>query len=285
MERWIVVLLTAIAGLGTGLAVAAGRRRQASAELDRGEEAIRWRAVSPQVVAGVFTAAGLMSSVVVAVAGPILAVAAGVLLFEVAILVLQALRARREQQIHDEALILADTLVTETTLGTPLPDALRGYVVRHPQSHVAGEVQHFILTPLASGESLATLLNRLTEGGRYQSYPTLHRLLLQLARAVRGRLTPEEMEHTVRAFLDTAEMVDEVQRELVVDVTQTRYSRWTVVVIIAGGILFMAFIMPDARQHWLHDLVGQVTMLVVSLFVATAIGLGERLSKMKGWRF
>ena len=199
--------------------------------------------------------------------------------------VLQAIRARRESQIHDEAMILADTLVTETTLGTPLPDALRGYVQRHPQAHLAEEVRRFVLAPLASGESLVTLLNHLVEGPRYEPYPTFHRLLLQLARAVRGRLTPEETEHTLRAFLDTAEMVDEVQRELAVDVTQTRYSRWTVVAIIAGGILFMAFVMPDARQHWLHDLVGQVTMLLVSLFIALAVGLGERLSRMKGWRF
>jgi hypothetical protein len=293
MERWIVILLTAAAGLGLGLALAGGLRKQQSTGYEPGEEARPWQAVSPQTVAGVFTLASLLALAVLALVGPILAAAAGILLFEVAVLVLQALRARRESQIHDEAMILADTLVTETTLGTPLPDALRGYVQRHPQAHlrstasgaVAGEVQRFVLTPLAGGESLVTLLNRLVEGPRYEPYPTFHRLLLQLARAVRGRLTPEEMEHTLRAFLDTAEMVDEVQRELAVDVTQTRYSRWTVMAIIAGGILFMAFVMPDARQHWLHDLVGQVTMLLVSLFIALAVGLGERLSRMKGWRF
>jgi Flp pilus assembly protein TadB len=282
VERAITVLLITLAGLGIGLALA-GRRRSAGSE--PGEEDRPWRAVSPQAIAGVFTVASLLALAVLAFVGPILAVAAGILLFEVAVLVLQALRARRESQIHDEAMILADTLVTETTLGTPLPDALRGYVQRHPQAHLAGEVQRFVLTPLASGESLVTLLNRLVEGPRYEPYPTFHRLLLQLARAVRGRLTPEEMEHILRAFLDTAEMVDEVQRELAVDVTQTRYSRWTVVAIIAGGILFMAFVMPDARQHWLHDLAGQVTMLLVSLFIALAVGLGERLSRMKGWRF
>jgi len=285
MERWIVVLLTTLAGLGIGLTLAGGRRGREPYGSESGEEARPWRAVSPQAIAGVFTVATLLTLAVLALAGPILAVGAGILLFEVAILALQALRSRREKQIHDEAMILADTLVTETTMGTPLPDALRGYVQRHPQAHLAREVQHFTLTPLAGGEALVAVLNRLVEGARYQPYPTFHRLLLQLARAVRGRLTPEETEHTLRAFLDTAEMVDEVQRELAVDVTQTRYSRWTVVAIIAGGILFMAFVMPDARQHWLHDLVGQVTMLLVSLFIALAVGLGERLSKMKGWRF
>jgi Flp pilus assembly protein TadB len=285
MERWIVVLLTTLAGLGLGLALAAKRRGQRSTGSESGEESRPWRAVSSQAIAGVFTVASLLTLAVLALAGPILAVAAGILLFEVAILVLQALRSRREKQIHDEAMILADTLVTETTMGTPLPDALRGYVQRHPHARLAGEVQRFLLTPLAGGEALVAVLNRLVEGARYQPYPTFHRLLLQLARAVRGRLTPEETEHTLRAFLDTAEMVDEVQRELAVDVTQTRYSRWTVIAIIAGGILFMAFVMPDARQHWLHDLVGQVTMLLVSLFIALAVGLGERLSKMKGWRF
>jgi len=285
MERWIVVLLTTVVGLGIGLALAGGVRTRKSTGSEPGDEAVLWRAVSPQAIAALFTTATLLTAAVLALAGPILAVAAGILLFEVAVLVLQALRMRREQQIHDEALILADTLVTETTLGTPLPDALRGYVQRHPQAHLAGEVERFILTPMASGEALVTLLNRLVEGSRYEPYPTFHRLLLQLARAVRGRLTPEETEHTLRAFLDTAEMVDEVQRELAVDVTQTRYSRWTVVLIIAGGILFMATVMPDARQHWLHDLVGQVTMLLVSLFIALAVGLGERLSRMKGWRF
>ncbi len=285
MERWITVLLTMLVGLGVGLALVGSRRRHESPGPDPGEETQTWQAVSRRAIAGAFAAATLFTLAVLALAGPILAVAAGILLFEVAVLVLQALRARRESQIHDEAMILADTLVTETTLGTPLPDALRGYVQRHPQAHLAGEIQRFVLTPLASGESLVTLLNRLVEGPRYEPYPTFHRLLLQLARAVRGRLTPEETEHTLRAFLDTAEMVDEVQRELAVDVTQTRYSRWTVVVIIAGGILFMAFVMPDARQHWLHDLVGQVTMLLVSLFIALAVGMGERLSRMKGWRF
>jgi Flp pilus assembly protein TadB len=285
VERAITVLLVTLAGLGAGLALASAWQSQRPAESEPGEEARHWQAVAPQAIAGVFTVASLLALVVLALAGPILAVAAGVLLFEVAILALQALRARREQQIHDEAMILADTLVTEMTLGTPLPDALGGYVQRHPQARLAGEVQRFVLTPLAGGESLVTLLNRLVEGPRYEPYPTFHRLLLQLARAVRGRLTPEEMEQTLRAFLDTAEMVDEVQRELAVDVTQTRYSRWTVMAIIAGGILFMAFVMPDARQHWLHDLVGQVTMLLVSLFIALAVGLGERLSRMKGWRF
>jgi protein-S-isoprenylcysteine O-methyltransferase Ste14 len=290
VERAITVLLITLAGLGIGLALA-GRRRSTGSE--PGEEDRPWRAVSQQAIAGVFTVASLLALAVLAFAGPILAIAVGILLFEVAVLVLQALRSRREQQIHDEAMILVDTLVTETTLGTPLPDALRGYVQRHPQAHgstglttgLAGEIHRFVLTPLVSGESLVTLLNRLVEGPRYVPYPTFHRLLLQLARAVRGRLTLEETEHSLRAFLDTAEMVDEVQRELAVDVTQTRYSRWTVVVIIAGGILFMAFVMPDARQHWLHDLVGQVTMLLVSLFIALAVGLGERLSRMKGWRF
>jgi Flp pilus assembly protein TadB len=285
VERAITVLLSTLAGLGAGLALAGAWRSRGPAESELGEESQPWRAVSPQAIAGVFTVASLLALAVLALTGPILAVAAGILLFEVAVLVLQALRARRESQIHDEAMILADTLVTETTLGTPLPDALRGYVQRHPQAHLAGEIQRFVLTPLASGESLVTLLNRLVEGPRYEPYPTFHRLLLQLARAVRGRLTPEETEHMLRAFLDTAEMVDEVQRELAVDVTQTRYSRWTVVVIIAGGILFMALVMPDARQHWLHDLVGQVTMLLVSLFIALAVGMGERLSRMKGWRF
>jgi Flp pilus assembly protein TadB len=285
MERWITILLTALVGLGVGLALVGWRRGRESSGPEPGEETQPWRAVSQRAIAGAFAAATLLTLAVLALAGPILAVAAGILLFEVAVLVLQALRARRESQIHDEAMILADTLVTETTLGTPLPDALQGYVQRHPQAHLAVEVEHFILTPLVSGESLVTLLNRMVEGPRYEPYPTFHRLLLQLARAVRGRLTPEETEHTLRAFLDTAEMVDEVQRELAVDVTQTRYSRWTVVAIIAGGILFMAFVMPDARQHWLHDLVGQVTMLLVSLFIALAVGLGERLSRMKGWRF
>lgn len=285
MERWIVVLLTSLVGLGLGLALADGWRKKVSAGFEPGEESQPWRTVSRAVISAVFAVTALLVVAVLALAGPILAVAAGILLFEVAILVLQALRSRREQQIHDEAMILADTLVTETTLGSPLPDALQGYVQRHPDARISSEVQRFLLTPLASGESLVDLLNHLVEGPRYQPYPTFHRLLLQLARAARGRLTPEETEHTLRAFLDTAEMVDEVQRELEVDVTQTRYSRWTVVVIIAGGILFMAFVMPDARHHWLHDLVGQVTMLLVSLFIALAVGLGERLSKMKGWRF
>jgi Flp pilus assembly protein TadB len=285
VERAITVLLITLAGLGVGFALAGVWQSRGAAESEPGEESQPWRAVSPGAIGAVFAIAALLVVAALALAGPILAVAAGILLFEVAVLILQALRMRREQQIHDEAMILADTLVTETTLGTPLPDALRGYVQRHPQAHLAVEVEHFILTPLASGESLVTLLNRLIEGPRYEPYPTFHRLLLQLARAVRGRLTPEETEHTLRAFLDTAEMVDEVQRELAVDVTQTRYSRWTVVVIIAGGILFMAFVMPDARQHWLHDLVGQVTMLLVSLFIALAVGMGERLSRMKGWRF
>ena len=285
MERWITILLTALGGLGVGLALVGWRRGRESSGPEPGKESQPWRVVSPGAIGAVFAIAALLVVAALALAGPILAVAAGILFFEVAVLVLQAIRARRESQIHDEAMILADTLVTETTLGTPLPDALRGYVQRHPQAHLAGEVQRFVLTPLVSGESLVTLLNRLVEGPRYVPYPTFHRLLLQLARAVRGRLTPEETEHTLRAFLDTAEMVDEVQRELAVDVTQTRYSRWTVVAIIAGGILFMAFVMPDARQHWLHDLVGQVTMLLVSLFIALAIGMGERLSKMKGWRF
>ena len=285
MERWLVVILTALAGLGIGLAFAGGWRKKVSYKSELGDEARPWRAVSPRAITGAFTVASLLTLGVLALAGPILTVAAGVLFFEVAILILQALRDRREKQIHGEAMILADTLVTETTMGTPLPDALRGYVQRHPQAHLAGEVQRFLLTPLAGGEPLVILLNDLAASPRYQPYPTFHRLLLQLARAVRSRLTPEETEHTLRAFLDTAEMVDEVQRELAVDVTQTRYSRWTVVAIIAGGILFMAFVMPDARQHWLHDLVGQLTMLLVSLFMAMAIGLGERLSRMKGWRF
>ena len=285
MERAITVLLITLAGLGVGFSLAGAWRGRGSAEPEPDEESQPWRAVSRGAIGAVFAITALLVVAVLALVGPILAVAAGILLFEVAILVLQAFRTKREGQIHDEALILVDTLVTETTLGTPLPDALRGYVQRHPDAHLVKEVQRFILTPLAGGESLVALLNRLVEGPRYQPYPTFHRLLLQLARAVRGRLTPEETEHTLRAFLDTAEMVDEVERELAVDVTQTRYSRWTVVVIIAGGILFMAFVMPDARQHWLHDLVGQVTMLLVSLFIAMAIGLGERLSRMKGWRF
>ena len=284
MDRWSIVLLAAVVGLGLGLALVCGRRGR-PAESEPGEEARSWQAVSPPTVAAIFAVAGLLALAVLALAGPILAVAAGILLFEVAALVLQALRGKREGQIHDEALILADTLVTETTLGTPLPDALRGYVGRHPGTPLAGEVQGLILDPLGSGEPLVAVLNRLAEGPRYQPYPTFHRLLLQLARAVRGRLTPEETEHSLRAFLDTAEMVDEVQRELAVDITQTRYSRWTVAAIIGGGILFMAFVMPDARQHWLHDLVGQGTMLLVSLFIALAMGLGEKLSKMKGWRF
>ena len=285
MERWLIVLLMTLVGLGVGLAVAGGRRRREPSEPEPGEETRPWRAVPRRAIAGAFTAATLLTLVVLALAGPILAVGAGILLFEIAVLALQALRARRKTQIHDEALVLADTLLTETTMGAPLPDALRGYVQRHPQAQVAGEVQCFILTPLTSGESLVDLLNRLVEGPRYQPYPTLHRLLLQLARAVRGRLTPEETEHSLRVFLDTAEMVDEVQRELAVDITQTRYTRWTVIGIICGSILFMAFVMPDAQQHWLHDLVGQMAMLLVSLFIALAIGLGERLARMKGWRF
>ncbi len=260
-------------------------RRRAPSETETDEESRPWRAVSRRAIAGAFTVATLLTLAVLALAGPILAIAAGILLFEAAVLVLQALRARRESQVHDETLVLADTLVTETTMGAPLPDALRGYVQRHPEAGLAGEVQRFILDPLAGGESLVSVLNRLAEGPRFQPYPTFHRLLLHLARAVRGRLTPEETEHTLRAFLDTAEMVDEVQRELAVDITQTRYSRWTVVAIICGGILFMAAAMPDARQHWLHDLVGQVTMLLVSLSIAGAVGLGERLGRMKGWRF
>jgi hypothetical protein len=195
------------------------------------------------------------------------------------------MRSRQERRIHDEALVLADTLVTETALGAPLPDGLRGFVQRHPQARLAAEVQQFLLNPLASGEPLVAVLNRLVEGGRYASYLTYQRLLLQLARAVRGRLTPEETEHGLRTFLDTAEMVDEVQHELEVEITQTRYSRWTVVGIIGGGILFVALAMPDARLHWLHDLAGQLTMLFVALFIALAVGLGERLSRMKGWRF
>jgi len=285
VERWIAISMAALLGLGVGLALLGWFRNREPSGPVPGEESQPWRVVSPQAIAGTFVAAGVLTLGVLALAGPILAVAAGILFFEVAALVLQALRARREGQIHDEAMILTDTLVIETTLGTPLPDALRGYVQRHPQAHLAGEMQRFLLTPLGSGEPLVVVLNRLVEGPRYVPYRTYHQLLLQLARTVRSRLTPEETEHTLRAFLDTAEMVDEVQRELAVDVTQTRYSRWTVVAIIAGGILFMAVVMPDARQHWLHDLVGQVTMLLVSIFIAVAVGMGERLSRMKGWRF
>jgi hypothetical protein len=284
MERWIVVLLTAVVGLGLGLALFGGRRGR-PAEAEPGEEARPWRAVSPPTVAVIFAVAGLLALAVLALAGPILAVAAGILIFEIAVLIRGALRSRREARIHDEALILAETLTTETSLGTPLPDALRGYVGRHPGACLAPEVQHRILDPLAGGEPLVAVLNRLAEGPRYPAYPTFHRLLLELARASRSRLTPGEMEYTLRTFLDTAEMIDEVRQELAVDITQTRYTRWAVIGIIGGAIFFMAGAMPGARQHWLHDLVGQLTMLLVSFFTAVAIAMGERLARIEGWRF
>ena len=284
MERWIVVLLTALVGLGLGLALVGWPRNRETGEQD--DEASRpWRAVSRPAIAGAFTVASLLTLVVLALAGPILAVAAGILLFEIAVLALQALRSRRERQVHGEALVLADSLVAETTMGAPLPDALRGYVQRHDRALLAGEVQRFLLAPLAGGEPLAAVLNRLADGPRYAAYPAFHRLLLHLARAARSRLTPEEMEHALRAFLDTAEMVDEVQNELAVDISQTRYTRWAVIAIIGGGILFIAAVMPDARQHWLDDLAGQITMLLVSFFIALAVGLGESLARIEGWRF
>jgi hypothetical protein len=291
MERIFLVLLFLVAGLGLGLALASpGNKRQHSTPPD---DERPWRAVSPQTAAAILAAAALLSLGVLALAGPILAAAAGLLIFEIAVLILDSQRTRRLAQVHDETLVLAETVTTETALGTPLPDALRGYVRRHAHAHgsarlttsLAGEVQRLILDPLAGGETLVAVLNRLAEGPRYPAYPTLHRLLRELARAARSRLTPEETEHTLRTFLDTAEMIDEVQRELAVDVTQTRYTRWAVIAIIGGAVLFMASVMPDARQHWLHDLVGQVTMLLVSLFTALAIALGERLAKLKGWRF
>lgn len=284
MERWVVVFLAAVAGLGLGLALF-GQKRSRSVTDQAGDEMQPWRAIPLQAIAAGFALTTLMTLCVLALAGPILAAAVGVLLFEVTILVLQGLKRRRERQIHDEALVLVDTLLTETTMGATLPDALRGYVQRHGKAHLAGEVETFLLHPLAGGESLVDALNRLADGPRYRPYPTFHRLLLHLARAVRGRLTPEETEHVLRAFLDMAELVDEVERELAVDVTQTRYTRWAVVGIICGGIALMAVIMPDARHHWLSDLVGQVTMLLVSLFIALAVALGESLARLKGWRF
>jgi hypothetical protein len=285
MERLFIVLLCTLAGLGLGLAAIGGKRRRKDPAVQPGEEDQPWRAVSPQTNSGVFVAAALLSLAVLALAGPILAAAAGILIFEMAVLALGALRTRREAQVHDETLILAETLTTETALGTPLPDALRGYVQRHSRARLAAEIQHLLLDPLAGGEPLVAMLNRLAEGPRYPAYPTLHRLLLELARATRSRLTPGEMEHTLRTFLDTAEMIDEVRRELAVDITQTRYTRWVVIGIIGGAIFFMAGAMPGTRQHWLHDLVGQLTMLLVSFFTALAIALGERLANVKGWRF
>jgi len=285
MERFIGIALAALFGLGLGLVPVGWRQAREPLTTEAGEEEKPWRAVPFWAIGSAFALAGLLTVVVFLLAGPILAVAAGILLLEIAVLALQAVRSRHERRIHGEALVLADTLVTETSLGAPLPDALRGYVARHSHARLAGEVQRFILDPLAGGDPLVSVLNRLTEADRYGPYPTYQRLLLGLARAVRGRLTPEETEHSLRAFLNTAEMVDEVQHELEVDITQTRYTRWAVIGIIGGGILFVALAMPDARQHWLHDLVGQITMLLVSLFIALAIGLGESLARMKGWRF
>ena len=80
-------------------------------------------------------------------------------------------------------------------------------------------------------------------------------------------------------------MIDEAQQELLVDATQTRYTRWVVIGIIGGGILFIAIVMPGARQHWLHDLVGQITVLLMSMSVVGATAMGERLTKLKPWRF
>lgn len=285
MDRAIIIFLSTLTGLGLALVLLGWRRRGPTAEPEPGEESKPWRGTPRWAIALAFTIAALPIPVVLLLAGPILALAAGILLFGVAALALRAIGARHERRIHDEALVLADTLVAEMTLGLPLPDALGGYVRRHPRHRLAGEVQRFVLDPLHSGESLVALLNTLAEGPRYRAYTTYHRLLLHLARAVRGRLTPEEMEHSLRTFLGTSEMVDEVQQELAVDITQTQYTRWTVIAIIGGGILFVAVVMPDARQHWLHDLVGQITMLLVSLSIAWAVGMGEALSRIKGWRF
>ena len=85
MERWVVVLLMALAGLGMGLALAGRRRKEIPAGSGPGEEAMPWRAVSPQAVAGVLAAASLLALAMLAVAGPILAAAAAILLFEVAV--------------------------------------------------------------------------------------------------------------------------------------------------------------------------------------------------------
>lgn len=284
MDRAIIVFLSLILGLGLGIVLVA-RRPQAGMNNKQDAEEEPWRGVPPWAVAAALIMATLLSLGALALAGPILAAAAAVLLFEVAALVLKAVAERHQNRIQDEALILADTLVAETTLGATLPDALAGYVRRHGKARLAGEIQRFILDPLRSGETPVAVLNCLANSPRYRNYPTYHRLLVHLARAVRGRSTPEEMEHTLRTFLDTTEMIHEAQQELSVDISQTRYTRWTVILIICGGLVFMTFVMPDARQHWLNDLVGQITMLIVSLSIAWAIGMGELLARTKGWRF
>ena len=100
MERWITVLLTTFLGLELGLVLLGWKRGREPSGSESDEETRPWRAVSPQAMAGVFTVASLLALAVLALAGPILAVAAGTLLFEVAILILQALRSRRDGVSH-----------------------------------------------------------------------------------------------------------------------------------------------------------------------------------------
>ena len=223
--------------------------------------------------------------VVLTLAGPILSLAAGLVLLEIAILSLSAARERAERRVHSQALGLAEALASAVARGATLPDAFRAYVRRHEGRPLAREVQIHVLAPLESGIPISDVLGELAESPRYRSHFLLQRLLGHLARAVRAELTPEELGEELAAFLDTAEMIDEAQQELLVDATQTRYTRWVVIGIIGGGILFIAIVMPGARQHWLHDLVGQITVLVMSMSVVGATAMGERLTKLKPWRF
>lgn len=140
-----------------------------------------------------------------------------------------------------------------------------------------------LISKAAAGDALVTAITEMQDKVAGSSS-----LLIQLLAVFReiyrpteeGRISPDKQARMVGGFLEQAEYETELERDVEVLASPGRTTRWLVVAIIVGILLFQFLVQPDTMRNFISTTFGQISMVIVLLLILAVIVVGERIAKV-----
>jgi len=141
-----------------------------------------------------------------------------------------------------------------------------------------------IISLTATSERIDVVLRHLQDraAGRSERLRELIALLADIYRPTEdGRVDPERQAQMVDVSYEVAQDQDEVDRKVDEMSTQPKATRWVVVAIIVGVLLYEFLVQGDTMRYFISTTMGMISLGIVALLILGVIFIGERLAKVE----
>lgn len=96
-----------------------------------------------------------------------------------------------------------------------------------------------------------------------------------------GRMPPDRQADILEGFVTQAREEERLARQIETLAAPGRTTRWLVVGIIVGILLFEFIFQPDTMRAFVATSTGQVSMVIVTFLVLVVVVLGERIARVE----